>query len=285
MNQCPKCGAQLTGASEFCGLCGFPVQSSAAEVGGSALPPPTMPAPAAPESLISAVPGPSADPAPSVAPPPSIDLTVRRPVSSTPTSVAVPVAEPAKKPRKTGLIVALGVLVVAAVVAGVLILGGGDDEKKSSTGAPGTTTATTEEEGVSTTVGPSTVPPTTDDSAAQAAAADELAGYAAESQTMVADLNDKFVVQFARLNKGGEGQKWDAISVVAEYMTWRDQFMAVLVDGATFQFAADNSEPIPNAYFVFAPVAFDKRAAAEQWCKEQAVAEENCAIRKIKPIG
>ncbi len=285
MNQCPKCGAQLTGTSEFCGLCGFPVQSAAAEGGASALPPPTMPAPTAPESLITAVPGPPSEPAAApAAPPPSIDLTVRRPVSSTPTPVAVPVAEPAKKPRKTGLIVALGVLVVAAVVAGVLILGGGDDDKKSSTGAPGTTTATTEE-AVSTTVAPSTVPPTTDDSAAQAAAAAELAGYATESQAMVADLTDKFVVQFARVNKGADGQKWDAISVLAEYMPWRDRFFAVLVDGATFQFAADNSEPIPNAYFVFAPLAFDKRPAAEQWCKEQAIAEENCAIRKIKSVG
>ncbi len=261
---------------------GTSVQAAAA---AAAPPPPALPPPSAPETIISAVPGAAMTP-PSVTASPSIDLTVRRSASPTPMPmpVAVPGDEPAKAPRKTGLIVAVGLLLVAAVVAGVLLLGGGDDDK-SSTGAPGTTaapTATTTETGGATTVAPTT-PPTTDDSAVQAEAAAQLSGFATESLSMLPDLADRFVVQLDRYRKGTEAEPVNSVENLRLYTEWRDKYLAILVDGGTIQFASAEAEQNPDVYFVFIPIAFDKRADAETWCQEQAVVKENCGIRKIKP--
>ncbi|MCB0954972.1 MAG: hypothetical protein KDB06_04440 [Ilumatobacter sp.] len=292
MKFCGSCGAALHAADVFCGSCGAALQA-----GPQATPPPPPTPPPAP------APGGQAPLPPPPAPAPPEPPTPAYAPTETAFSVApsghAPMVDPPGS-RRSGTMFVLAILAVAAIVAGVVVLVTRDGDDSASSGSNTTLVTDTSADGSTPATGPdgtgspgspggttiatTTLPPTTTDPVA--AALTQLSTLVQNDQPTADSLQNSFVVQLSAKKIGlvVDGVTYGPVEILADHMTRRDAYGAILVDAGRYQFS-NQGQPMTGWFLTIVPQTFPTRDAANQWCTDHGLGSNDCFGRTFQPLA
>ena len=202
--------------------------------------------------------------------------------------------------RRSGTMFVLAILAVAAIVTGVVVLVTRDsgDNTAGSGGAttiPADGTGSTDATGPEGTGGPggmssgttiatTTVPPTTTDPVA--AALTQLSTLVQNDQAAADALQNSFVVQLSAKKIGlvADGVTYGPVEILADHMTRRDTYGAILVDAGRYQFS-NQGQPMTGWFLTIVPQTFPSRDAANQWCTDHNLGANDCFGRTFQPLA
>jgi len=152
----------------------------------------------------------------------------------------------------------------------------------TTTTTPATTTPTT----TTTTVPPTTTttvaPTTTLPPDPEVVAGTTLTALLAEDAPTMPTLEEKWVPQLSakRLGLEWEGVTYDYQAILAEHRALREQYGAILVDGATYSFRA-NDAPMAGWFITLVPEAYGSPDGALGWCTAMRIGRDDCFAKLI----
>jgi serine/threonine-protein kinase PknK len=196
------------------------------------------------------------------------------PIGEPPPGQTPPSFDPAASGgSKKALLIALGIIAVLAIVATLVFILRDDDKPPATTTPPGASTIAPP--GASTTTSTAAI---TD----PATALQELQELIAADAAAVATVAEKWVPQLSAKREGtvDNGITYGPVEILADHTERRTDYDAVLVDGGTYNFRANNQQ-MDGWYITIVPLGFGSADDALAWCLLQNIDRGNCFAKLI----
>ncbi len=223
-------------------------------------------------------------------------------------------AAPKAKKKIAPELIIVGLAVVGMLVVGVVMFAGGGSSdgganklsepaatferqqeaapeqvattvRTATTQLPASTTLDTVAETAPTTAAPSTSvepPPTTVPPDPEVVAAERLVQLTAADAPAMVNLEESWVPQLSAKTFGTEwqGVTYDFQAILAEHEALREQYGAILVDGATYSFRV-SGQPMAGWYITLVPRAYPNPEGALAWCTAEQINADDCFAKLI----
>ena len=119
-----------------------------------------------------------------------------------------------------------------------------------------------------------------------AAALTQLSTLVQNDQAAADALQNSFVVQLSAKKIGlvADGVTYGPVEILADHMTRRDTYGAILVDAGRYQFS-NQGQPMTGWFLTIVPQTFPSRDAANQWCTDHNLGANDCFGRTFQPLA
>jgi len=81
-----------------------------------------------------------------------------------------------------------------------------------------------------------------------------------------------------------DGVTYGPVEILADHMTRRDAYGAILVDAGRYQFS-NQGQPMTGWFLTIVPQTFPTRDAANQWCTDHGLGSNDCFGRTFQPLA